>query len=337
MLIALAATRGRRRTVVDVNRRELLTVVAAGGAALAGASGGRVGTVDVGIALDRMAQLRRLDDSLGGADTFGLYLAEVEATEAVLSGATYTTDTRRTLLAVLAEQAQLAGWAAFDAGWTDRSLRLYQTSRQAAVEAGDQALVANALALDAYQRAFTGQVDVELARASCQALTARVPARVRALVFDRAAWSFAVAGLVAEAEEALSSAAGALDDAGAPADPDWATWVDAQEIAIMTGRCWSALGRPLRAVPPLTSALADFPEAYARDKALYLLALAEAYLHGREIELAAATITRAHRLTVGVSSTRPKARMAATLALSAPFEGTPAMRELRDRLAVSPQ
>ncbi|GHJ48616.1 hypothetical protein Cs7R123_59580 [Catellatospora sp. TT07R-123] len=256
---------------------------------------------------------------------------------AVLSGGTYTDGTRRALLAVLAEQAQLAGWAAFDAGWMGRSAHLYQTSRHAAVEAGDQALVANALALDAYQRAFSGRVDVELARASCQALTAYVPAKVRALVFDRAAWSYAVAGLVAEAEAALGEAARALDGQGAPADPDWAAWVDAQEIDIMTGRCWSALGRPLRAVPPLTGALADFPDAYARDKALYLLALAEAYLHGREVELAASTITRAHSLTAGVASTRPKARIAATLALSAPFEATRAMRELRDGLAVSPR
>jgi hypothetical protein len=44
--------------------------------------------------------------------------------------------------------------------------------------------------------------------------------------------------------------------------------------------------------------------------------LAEAYLHGRELELAAETIRRAHVLTLGVASTRPKARLARTLALA---------------------
>lgn len=85
---------------------------------------------------------------------------------------------------------------------------------------------------------------------------------------------------------------------------------------ILTGRCWSTLRRPLRAVPPLERALSGFPDAYARDKALYLLALAEAYLHGRELDLAAETIRKTHTLTQGVASTRPKARLARTLALA---------------------
>jgi hypothetical protein len=109
---------------------------------------------------------------------------------------------------------------------------------------------------------------VDLARASCEALTDAIPPTVRALVYDRA-------------------------------------WVDNQEIDIMTGRCWTALRRPLRAVAPLEQALRGFPDEHARDKALYLLALAEAYLHGHELELAAQTIAHAHRLT---TASRPRAR-----------------------------
>jgi len=326
LLIALAASeRDQRRTVDDVRRRTLLKGIAASSAALARRPqpSGRINAADVSPLIERTAQLRKLDDALGGADTFGLYLAEVDHTQAILSATTHNSATHRALLAVLSEQTQLAGWAAFDAGWLDRSESLYQTSRNAAVEADDPGLFANALALDAYQRAFNGQPDPALAEASCAALSDRVPAGVRALVYDRAAWTYAVADMTADAESALGQAANALTESGGPPTPNWAAWVDAMELDIMTGRCWSALRRPLRAVAPLERALADFPDAYARDKALYSLALAEAYLHAREHDLAAKTIDTAHRLTRGVASTRPATQLKRTLALSAAY-GAPA-------------
>lgn len=55
----------------------------------------QLGSAQVAQLLNRTARFRRLDDVLG---------------------ASYTSSTGRALLAVLAEQAQLAGWAAFDAG-----------------------------------------------------------------------------------------------------------------------------------------------------------------------------------------------------------------------------
>ena len=320
VLIALAAAdRDHGRTVDDVKRRTLLKGLAAGGAAYAALPRptGRVSVADVAPLLERTAELRRLDDVVGGADTFALYLAEVEHTQAILTGTSHNAATRRALLAALAEQSQLCGWAAFDAGWVDRSAHLYQTSRSAAADADDPALFANALALDAYQRAFGGEPDPALAQASCDALTNRVPAGVRALILDRAAYTFAVAGMTGEAETALGLAAVALTEPGGPPTPDWATWVDPVELDIMTGRCFSALRRPLRAVPPLERALAQFPDEYARDRALYTLALAEAYLHARELDLAAQTIHTAHQLARGLASTRPALQLRRTLALSA--------------------
>lgn len=321
VLIALAATeRDQGRNLDDVKRRTLLKGLAAGGAAYATLlppPSGRVSVADVAPLLERTAELRRLDDVVGGADTFALYLAEVEKTQAILTGASHNAATRRALLAALAEQSQLCGWAAFDAGWVNRSEQLYQTSRDAAAEADDPGLFANAMALDAYQRAFGGEPDPTLAQASCDALTDRTPPGVRALILDRAAYTFAVAGMTGEAETALGHAAAALADPGGPPTPDWAAWVDPVELDIMTGRCWAALRRPLRAVPPLERALAQFPDEYARDRALYTLALAEAYLHARELELAAQTIQAAHELTRGLASTRPATQLRRTMALSA--------------------
>jgi transcriptional regulator with XRE-family HTH domain len=218
VLIALAAAeRETRRTVDDVKRRELLKGLA--GAALTPLPAGRVANADVAPLVTRLAHLRSLDDALGGADTFDLYVAEVNQTRAALANTTHSGATRQTLLGVLAEQAQLAGWAAFDAGWLDRSEDLYATSRAAALDADNPGLYANALALDAYQRAFSGNPDANLATASCDALTERVPARVRALVYDRAAWTYAVTGMTAATENALGQAADAIDRSGRATRP----------------------------------------------------------------------------------------------------------------------
>lgn len=208
--------------------------------------------------LTRTANLRRLDDALGGADTFELFLAEVARTEDILKSTTHSYRTHRALLTLLAEQAQLAGWAAFDAGWLDRSAVPYMRSQDAAREAGDPALVANALALHAYQKAFNGQPDPGMAEVSRQALSRRVPPRVRALVHDRASWTFALANMPSRAQLSLDQAAEALSANEGSPDPDWSAWVDETELDIMTGRCWSALRRPLRAVEPLERALAHF-------------------------------------------------------------------------------
>lgn len=317
LLIALASLqKAGRRNVDSVKRRDMLKAITAGTAALGASAfmaeekpGRHVGQSDVDTLRGRTAHLRGLDNSLGGADTYGVYLAEVERTDAILRAATFSENVGNALLGVLAEQAQLAGWAAFDAGWIQQAQIHSYRSQAAAQQADDAALRANAVALRVYLLAFVGRADSGLAQASCELLSPGVPPRVRALILDRAAWSYALNGNMSGAERCLDSAAAAVAEASVDPVPDWAAWVDEKEIQIMSGRCWAALRRPLRAVPILSDVLADFPEAYARDKALYLLALAEALMHGSEIEQAAATINHAHGLAKSVASTRPKARL----------------------------
>ncbi|MFI7244380.1 hypothetical protein [Streptomyces qinglanensis] len=94
----------------------------------------------------RTARLRRLDDVLGGGDTYRVYLGEYQATKTMLREGSYTEETGCALLSVLSEQAQQAGWAAFDAGHHADARSLYEDSHQAAVEAKDAALAGNALA-----------------------------------------------------------------------------------------------------------------------------------------------------------------------------------------------
>ncbi|MBC3981349.1 XRE family transcriptional regulator [Streptomyces sp. AC536] len=278
----------------------------------------------------RTARLRRLDEVLGGGDTFRLYSGEVQATKRLLRETSYAESTGCELLSVLAEQAQQAGWAGFDAGMHEDARSLYEESRRAAVDAGDAALAANALAFLGYQELSVDNIDAGLA-ATTQASTLvpqHAPGAVRALLYERHAWACAVADQTVETERALEAARTALMDKSDTAAPDWAAWVDDDELDIMTGRCWTVLGRPLRSVPLLEEALSRYDDRHTRDKALYSSWLAESYLKAGEVEQAARVAKSVLELSMGVASVRPRQRITPTLRCLTQHAGLPAVAEV---------
>ncbi|WP_329545580.1 XRE family transcriptional regulator [Streptomyces sp. NBC_01356] len=297
--------------------------------------GGRVGSDLPERLRQRTARLRRLDDVLGGGDTYRVYLGEYEATKALLRDSTYTEETGRALLSVLAEQAQQAGWAAFDGGRHTDATGLYEASHRAAADARDNALAGNALAFLAYQ-AVNGdrQAAIEIAARSCATAGPSAPKGVRALLYERLAWACAVAGLAAETERALAAAESALAEVDDAPQPDWVAWVDRNELQIMTGRCWTELQRPLRAVPVLETALAQYDDTHARDKSLYLSWLASSYLHAGEIEEAAAVTGRAFELSAEVASVRPRERLNPVLDRLGEHRALPAVAAVLDEVRI---
>jgi tetratricopeptide (TPR) repeat protein len=324
----------------QVQRREFLTASAAVAGSLTMppqlaqlAVGRRIGA-DVPEALARrLARLRRLDNYLGGGETYHLYAAELDATKTLSREAACTQNIRRELLAVLSEQAQQAGWAAFDAGWQATARTLYQESLTAAQSSGNRALEGNALALLAYQNLTTGEPAVPFADASCEAAGPRTPSRVRALLHERRAWAIAhSAGGQDEARRALDRAAVALEEPDSEPVPDWAAWVDHAELKIMTGRCLTRTGQRLQAIAILRGALDQFDETQARDKALYMSWLAEAYLDAGEIDAAAETAGQALVLSVDVASVRPAERLCAVLRRLSRYPATASVADLLDRV-----
>lgn len=315
-------------TEEDLLRRRRL--LAAGLAVAMPAPHGRIGQSTVTCLRERTARLRRLDDVLGGGDTYPVYTAEYQATKALLRKASYGEATGRSLLSLLAEQAQQAGWAAFDGGRAADATSLYEASRTAALDAGDGSLAGNALAFLAYQRlGGDRRAGAEIAGRSTETIDGRTPAGVRALLHERRAWACAVADMPTEAERSLAAANHALDDVAGQPQPDWVAWVDRTELDIMTGRCWAELRRPLRAVPVLEAALARYDDCHARDKALYSSWLAQAYVTAGEPEQAAAVASRALTLADGVASVRPRQRLAPVLAeLSSRHGSLPAVAEV---------
>ncbi|WP_344800994.1 helix-turn-helix transcriptional regulator [Actinokineospora diospyrosa] len=296
---------------MDVDRRDFMRV--ASGAFLGMTDpfhrtlSPRAGTTDLDYLANRTARLRRLDNHLGGRDTYNLYLSEMSSTIGYVKHAHSNPQLERELIKIIAEQAQLTGWAAFDAGMHAEARKHYQASLSAAREANDPALTGNALAFLAYQEVGTTGPNVALAEASFAAAEVDATPRVRALLLERKAWTYAVAGNYQATSRALEGARVALRAQDDRPEPDWVFWVDENEIEIMSGRCWTALGRPNDAVAALEAALANFDETHARDKSLYLTYLANALIDSSEVEQAAHVTARSMDLARGVGSVRPLA------------------------------
>ncbi|MFD1516359.1 hypothetical protein [Pseudonocardia yunnanensis] len=284
----------------------------------------------------RLIRLRKLDEHLGGADTYDLYAAEARVSEHLLRSGVSRESVRRELLAIHAEQSQQAGWAAFDAGWHNLAEEHYREGHGAAVEAGDTGLAGNALAFHAYQLIALGQPAREVSEKSIHAaLQNGVDPGVRALLHSRAAWTFALDGdadatarNLGLAEEALTERAGET--------PDYAAWIDDTELAIMTGRCWSELRRPLRAVPVLESALARYSDLHARDKALYSSWLAESYIDAGEIEQAADVVRSSFEIMGNVASVRPRQRLAVVASRLSEYRELTVVRDVLSSNALNP-
>lgn len=69
-------------------------------------------------------------------------------------------------------------------------------------------------------------------------------------------------------------------------EPEWVYWLNRTEIDVMAGRCMIELGNPTAAEPLLTNAIISYPTDHAREIALYLSWLAEAYLKAGTLDAA---------------------------------------------------
>ncbi|MEU3403954.1 helix-turn-helix transcriptional regulator [Streptomyces sp. NPDC006670] len=321
----------------DVNRRGFMA-----GAGIAViqpssllAAGRRIGA-DVPEQLSqRTARLRRLDDFAGGGDTYRLYVRELDSTIRLADEGVYSETTGRALRGIVSEQAQLAGWAAYDAGDYGAARNHYMTALAASRAAGNTSLEGNSLAFLAYlEWTVGGDSGVRFATAACEALGTNATPTVRALLADRLAWQHATSGNASAADYALKTAEEAIHEESDESAPDWAYWVDSDEIAIMTGRCWAELHRPLRAIPALEDALSRYDDTRARDKALYLSWLASAYLDAGEVEHAATITGRVLDLAEGLASVRPAARARAMVRRLEPHRVLAPVTALLDRVKV---
>jgi len=196
----------------------------------------------------RLDDLRRTDDLVGGADLADIVLAELRAAVGLLRAHRPT----RRLLGTVAGYAQLAGWTAADAGRPEVARRAYAVGLSAATAAGDRALGAHLLGCLSHLLAERDPTEaLLLARTAYAGARHTGGGGLQALLLHRVAFAAALAGERRSSESALAAAERVADRLDRARERDWLYWLDTDELTALTGRCFAALGRPLRAEPLL--------------------------------------------------------------------------------------
>ncbi|MEU4678049.1 helix-turn-helix transcriptional regulator [Micromonospora sp. NPDC023737] len=271
-----------------------------------------------------LAGLRRLDDLAGGVDLAPLGTDRLRRAVRALprSGPAG----RRRLLPLLAESAQLAGWLAADAGDPAGALDAYRLGLRAAAAAGEPALAGHVLGSASHLLAGVGDPDgaLLLARTAYAGSRRWASAGLRALLLHRVAFAAALAGRPDTAAQALLAADRAGPAPTAGREPGWLYWLDAAELAAMTGRTLVALGRPRRAEALLGGAARE--SGRPRRAAVYGGWLARGYLQLGEVELACETAGAALVDAVRAGSPRALAQLAEVRRGLAAHRRAPAVR-----------
>lgn len=236
-------------------------------------SGRRIGEAVVIKAERRVSQLRRLDDFIGGGDLHVLVEREFQAMRALLRDASYTEPLARRLLGAIGELYQLAGWVTADNGAYDRAARYFGVGVKAAHAAGDRPLAANLISTLAYQLSNVGnRADgLLLAQTALSGAERAATPTARTLFRERVAWAHARAGQRRLTEQALFAVEADYDRRRSDDDdPDWAYWLDEDEITIMAARCYVELHESERAITLLSDVLGRYDESRTRgDNARY--------------------------------------------------------------------
>ncbi|MGI9062491.1 MAG: hypothetical protein ACR2FQ_01525 [Pseudonocardiaceae bacterium] len=343
----IAGGRMDRRGFMIVTGGALSGVAASWAGALEGASSspaapdaagdpGRLSAATVDRVGHRLAELRHLDDALGGARLHQLAVAEFSWLTQLVETAGYETPTGRRLVGLITEAARPCGWLHFDASLHAAAQSYYIAGLRCSATAQDPLAGAHILACMSLQATWTGhhQDAVTLIESAQERLGGDATPRLRALLASRKALAHARAGEAAACGRALNSAERLLD-AVSPGtwEPDWIYYFDEAELAGHAGACWIALRQPARARPLLDTTLRTTDPSFVRDRAIQHTWSAEAHLQDGELDLACEELGAAVDLAHRTASARAIATIRQTRQAMSRYDRETRVRELDRRLA----
>jgi transcriptional regulator with XRE-family HTH domain/tetratricopeptide (TPR) repeat protein len=270
--------------------------------------GGRVGATMVDALALVVTELRRRDDEEGGGDLVELVEPEVRFVARLLDRGSYGEEVGRALHLRLAELAELAGWAAYDAGASPKSVPgWFEAALEAAQAASDKVFGAYVLAMWAFAETDLGRPAdaVAILHDAATGVRGLASPRVHAVLGTWEARAAAREGRDARRQVSHAVArAGRQYERRAGGDPDWAYWMIQPELTAEAGRAFALVGDWRIAVSFLEQGLAALGDEYPRDRVLYLSYLAEAYLAGDEVDRARSCAARALALAPQLRSAR---------------------------------
>jgi hypothetical protein len=321
------------------------------------AEAGRIGTSEVAAIEAATRHFGSIDADAGGGLSREAAVGQLKYAVDLAQHATYTEVVGERLLAAIANLSGLVGWMSFDANMNGPAQRYFVYGLQAAHEVGDDSTrlrAAGILADMAHQMRALGQPQtglrlIELALEQVPQDRRRFNA-VRAMLWNLKANMLAAMGMGyrSEVRNAINLSfdlyADAQDDEPSPAVAEyWPYTSDAElaGVAAMSYRDLAAtenepnLDLAHEAERQALSALTRRADGFARSRVFDRILLARARLLKGEPEQACQDGHLAIDTAAEVpASKRVVTRLRDLITETEPFKGTPAVRDLRERLAL---
>jgi tetratricopeptide (TPR) repeat protein len=240
---------------------------------------------------------------------------------------------RPRMLAAQSEASRQAGWLSFDLKHFDDAGYYYEDARALAHEAHNVGLGAFVLCEMSHLATEQGRprIGIDHAVAAQQWANRTDDLRLRAYTADVAARAYAADRQQSACLTALDTAHSAIIAAPEKIPGYGPTYDEAIHIAIRGG-CHLTLGEPDYAISCAQQSLKTLDQAYARDKAMTIVDLGEAYALRKEIDEAARLLGDAGEIACRNSSARLLERLKQSRADLQPWAHTTAVRQLDDRL-----
>ncbi|WP_443056286.1 hypothetical protein [Streptomyces sp. NBC_00239] len=245
-------------------------------------------------------------------------------------------------LVLASRYAESAAWlhedCATDAAGTARAAHWTNQAMAWAVEAGDDVMTAWTLFRRAQQATASGRAapSISLSRA-VQRYDHAITPQMHAAALQQEAHGYALAGdevachrLIDRAETFAARPESAGDGRSGHGDFATPAYLEGQRA-----NCWLLLGRPDRAVPILSTALAALPQVYRRDRGLLHARLAIAHARNGELDQGVDQARRALVVARSGGSTRTLRETIAAVDAMRSSPDTPGVAELVRAVAQS--
>jgi transcriptional regulator with XRE-family HTH domain len=283
----------------------------------------------------RLAELRRLDDALGGRDLCQLADAEFRYLTHLADHATYDAATGQRLFGLITDAAGLCGWLHDDAARRSAAQYYYVAALRSSTIANDPLAGAHILGRWAQAR-MTGhpQDSVEMLEAAEHQVKGVATPRARARIAKGKALAYAQAGYAYACGKSLNDAERWLDKARPGTDePDWLYYINEAELAYTAAACWVELRKPKKARPLIDNAMRHIEPEYIRDRAVYHVRSAEAHAHANDLEPACDDLRAAADLVRRTGSVRTIELIRTARRLMSPHDKEPRVQDLDRHLA----
>jgi hypothetical protein len=188
--------------------------------------------------IEHAAQVfRAWDNQFGGGLRRKAEVGQLAEVADELRDFSHPPELTRRLHGVMAQLACIAATMSWDSDQGAAAQRYYLVALRAAAAAGDRAFAANVLAGMARQQFYLGHVaeGLELVRVAQDRVDGHATPAIRAMLYTREAWAYALQGRLAAFRRVTSRAEDCLRDMQPSSEPYWITYFNEAELSGVTG------------------------------------------------------------------------------------------------------